>query len=431
MDSFVFELSGVLVCLLFSALFSASEAVIMSVPVDRTKQLIDEDLDANKKYNFLLTHPTEILTTILIGNSLVNTIIASLVTSVSAKVFNDYSLAIAAGLATVIILIFGEILPKSLARNKAEKMLPFFIRFLFFFYTLLYPGVFALSYLIKTILGNHAHLKSRAVTTDDLEYLINKAEEEQSIDAKHIDLINSILEFPTIKVKEIMVPRNRVDAIDINTSLDNIFNFVRDKEHSRYPLYDKDLNHVVGFMHIKDLFIKLSKLNAKGVQDILMPAFFVYEQMRIQAVFDYMNKNKVHMALVKDETGNLVGLVTLEDIMEEIFGDIADEHDDQSALGQTSVGELESGIVVAADTSIRELLHSYNVDITSSESYSTITGFLLELLGNYFPKQGQIIYWEEYTFELVKVTNYHIDEVKIKKRQPLSENEPEKQSRHQ
>lgn len=414
-DNFSIELVLIVLCLGLSAFFSASEAVVMSISVERTKQLIEEGGKRANALKFLISHPTEILTTILVGNNLVNTIIASLVTVIVSKLSFDYAIAIASGGATLIILIFGEISPKSLARNNAESYVYGCVTILKLMYYMLAIVVFPLSLFIKRILGKNATLRGRVVTTDDLEFLVTQAEEHQSIDAKHIDLINSILEFPLIRVKDIMVPRRNVDAFDLKATDEEILKTVRLHEYSRYPIYDGSLEQVVGFVHIKDFLLAREIRPDVKIKDFMKPPFFVYEQMKIQSVFDRMNRNKVHMAIVKSEAGTTVGVITLEDIMEQIFGEIMDEHDKDVPVDATKKISIEDGILISGSTPIRDLDQEFDIQIPASEAYATVTGFLLELLGNHFPKQSQIIFWDDYSFELTKVVNYQIEQVTVKK----------------
>lgn len=415
MEAFSIEILLIIVCLALSAFFSASEAVVMSISVERTRQLIEEGGKKANALRFLISHPTEILTTILVGNNLVNTVVASLVTVIVSKLSFDYAIAIASGGATLIILIFGEISPKSFARSNAESMVYFSVTVLRFVYFVLFLVVKPLSVLIKRILGKNAILRGRVVTTDDIEFLVTQAEENQSIDAKHIDLINSILEFPLIRVRDIMVSRVHIDAIDINASENEILKTVRHHQYSRYPIFDGSLDNIVGFIHIKDFLLARESRPTVQLKDFLKTPFFVYDQMKIQSVFDRMNRSKVHMAIVKSETGTMVGIITLEDIMEQIFGEITDEHDKETPSDATKKKNIEEGVLISGNTPIRDLDQNFDIQIPSSEAYATVTGFLLELLGNHFPKQSQIIYWDDYSFELTKVVNYQIDQVTIKK----------------
>ena len=191
---------------------------------------------------------------------------------------------------------------------------------------------------------------------------------------------------------------------------------MKETANTRYPVCDGELEDIVGFLHVKDLaFISDEQKRNFKVEKILKAPFFVYEHMKIQAVFDHMNKKKVHLALVKDENGTVVGVVTLEDIVEEIFGEIHDEHDDVEEIEKKlEAANVEEGIIVEGEMQLRELYQDYDIKIPLNDNYSTISGFLLDMLGNNFPEEGQIIVWEGLSFELQKVEDYVIKEVRIK-----------------
>jgi putative hemolysin len=407
------EMLVLLVSLALSAFFSASEAAIMSLPHEKAKQRSEEhgiDSWAMRKW---LESPNDLLTTILVGNNFANILIAALSTSIAERFFSNDALAISVGVTTVIILIFGEIMPKTLGRGRAEKFAPLALIILMGVYYVLWPIVKAFVKIISLVLGKNANVRSRAVTIDDIEVMVEMAEEERTMDSKQLDLLNSILEFPSIKVKDIMVPRTTIEAIQKDSSHAEIIKLVREVAHSRYPVYGEDLDDVLGFLHVKDLaFVSANEQTNFDVTKYLKPPFFVYEHMKIQAVFDHMNRKKVHLALVKDENGIVVGMLTLEDIMEEIFGEIQDEHDDEEDL----IPGVESaeGVLVPATISLRDLYNEFDVEIPLNDNYSTLNGFLMEQLGNSFPKKGHIIIWDGFSFELLRVKNYEIKEVKIK-----------------
>lgn len=396
-----------------SAFFSGAEAALLSLPHEKAKQIAEEhglDTWAMKHW---LQKPNDILTTILIGNNFVNILIAALSTSIAQRYLANDALAVSVGITTIIILLFGEIAPKTFGRGKSEKVAPFCVLVLMGFYFALYPIVKIFMKIIKFVLGENANVRSRAVTRDDIEVMVEMAEEERTIDSKQIDLLNSILEFPSIKVKDIMVPRTSIEAIKKSANFDQIISLVREVAHSRYPVYQEDLDEVLGFLHVKDLsFVSDSERINFDVSRYLKPPFFVYEHMKIQAVFDHMNRKKVHLALVKDENGIVVGMLTLEDIMEEIFGEIQDEHDDEE--DEIPGVKSEEGVLVPSTISLRDLYNEFDIKIPLNDNFSTLNGFLMEQLGNSFPKKGHLIIWDGYSFELVRVKNYEIKEVKIK-----------------
>ncbi len=401
------------VSLSLSAFFSGSEAALLSLPHEKAKQIAEEHGLDSWAMKHWLEKPNDILTTILVGNNFVNILIASLSTSIAQRYLANDALAISVGITTVGILLFGEIAPKTFGRGKAEKLAPFCVLVLMGFYYALYPIVKIFMIIIKFVLGENANVRGRLVTKDDIEVMVEMAEEEKTIDSKQIDLLNSILEFPSIKVKDIMVPRTSIEAIKKTSNFEDIIRLVREVAHSRYPVYLDDLDDVLGFLHVKDLaFVSPDERKVFDVTKYLKPPFFVYEHMKIQAVFDHMNRKKVHLALVKDENGIVVGMLTLEDIMEEIFGEIQDEHDDEE--DEIPGVKSEEGVLVPSTISLRDLYNEFDIKIPLNDNYSTLNGFLMEQLGNSFPKKGHLIIWDGYSFELIRVKNSEIKEVKIK-----------------
>lgn len=399
--------------LVFSAFFSGAEAALISIPAKRVKQLIEDGGSSAKAFQFLADKPGDILTTILIGNNFVNIFTASLATTIAQRYF-DEAISYSVGATTILILIFGEIIPKTFARSTAEKIAVPLIRILQVLYFLMFPVVKAFMVIIEAVLGKNAQLTEKLVTQDDIEFMVNEAEKENSIDSKQIDLLNSILEFPTIKVKDIMVPRSNVHAIQSDQSFEEIVSFMKEVSHSRYPVYEEDLDSILGFIHVKDLaFLSDDKEKNFKVSEYVNEAFFVYEHMKIQAVFDHMNKKKVHLALVKDENGLIVGIVTLEDIMEEIFGEIVDEHDEEDDAPSLKPNFLDEGLEVSGAITLRDLYNDYDIKIPLNDNYSTLRGFLLDMLGDSFPKEGNVLFWEGLAFKLLKVLESEIEEVKI------------------
>jgi putative hemolysin len=410
-------------CVIFSAFYSASEAALVSLGIDRTKQLIKEGGPKGKALQFLATHSNALLSTILLGNNLVNIFIASYAAQVAQKIFVNDALAISVGVSTFVILIFGEIMPKTFARNRGEGLIIPSIRILQVNYYIFFPVVYCVNKVIKLVLGKNAELNSRFVTIDDIEFMVNKAEQEKSMDSKHLDLLSSVLEFPTIKVKDIMVPRGQVSFIKLGQPVQDIAALIKESGHSRYPVVNGTLDETLGFLHVKDLlfygpedkynnlqyFFKESSLG--NIQEHLRRPLYVYEHMKIQSVFDHMNKRKVHLAMVKDENGIIVGIISFEDILEEIFGEIQDEHDTDEEEVKVKFHE---GVVVPGSILLRDLSNQYDIKIPQNDNYSTLNGFLLDHLGNIFPRKGMVVIWENCSFFILRVEQSEIKKVKIR-----------------
>lgn len=410
-----YEVLALLGCVIGSAIFSGSEAAILSISPDRARQLIEEGGSKGKAMKFMSEKSNELLTTILVGNNIVNILAASLATMVIARYFTEDVVGISTAITTIVILIFGEIVPKTFARSQSENLAVLAIRLLQFIFYLIWPITQGLTWLIRVLLGKNAQIRGRIVTKDDIEFMVNKAEKEKTIDSKQIELLNSVIDFPTIKVKDIMVPRNKVTFVDSTYSYDQIMRLMREATHSRYPVCKRDLDHALGFVHVKDLsLISPEEKRNFNIRKYLKSPFFVYEHMKIQAVFDHMNRKKLHLALVKDENGLVVGIITLEDIIEEIVGEIQDEHDEEEVhLDDEEDADLMKGVTVEGTMSLRDLYVEYDVKIPLNDNYSTLAGFLLDMLGNNFPEEGQIIVWEGFSFEITRVKQQEIKEVVI------------------
>ncbi len=416
-DSELIEYFSLLLSFLLSGFYSGSEAALYSISVDRTKQLIEEGGTKGKALEFVAQHSNSVLTTILIGNNLVNIFAASLTTKIAERYFQNDALAISVGLTTMLILIFGEIMPKTFARVRAESIIVFVIKILQINYYLFLPAVKAFCWLIDRVLGENAKLSGRLVTKDEIEFLVSKAEKEKTIDSKQLDLLSSILEFPTIKARDIMIPRSRIKHIKVSSSIEEILEEIKKSNHSRYPVCNEDLDSILGFLHVKDLVLDdVRSQKDFSVKSRLKSPFFVYEHMKIQAIFDHMNRKKVHLAIVKDENGLVTGIITLEDIMEEIVGEIHDEHDlvPPEESGQRAQSKKENGIVVEGKISLRDLYNEYDIKIPLNDHYSTLAGFILDQLGNNFPQTGMIIVWEGYLFKIEKIDGDEIDSVGIR-----------------
>jgi len=408
-----FELFLLVICLGSSAFFSLSEAVLLSINIDRARQIIEKGGTFGHAMDFMTTHGTELLTTILVGNNLANIYAAALTTNISTRLFGEEWVGYTAGVTTIVILMSGEIAPKTIGRSNAERLsYPVLIIMRALYYSM-YPLITPVVWLVNRLLGSNAQLKGHVITKADLEYMVNRAEKEKTMDSKHIELLSSILEFPAIRVKDVMVPRAKLKYLQRSMSLVEVRAAIQKYHYSRYPVVDGDLEHVIGLLHVKDLsFLTDEQKQNFRLDRHLKSSFIVYEHMKINSVFDHMNRKKMHLAVVKDELGTVVGVISLEDIVEQIVGDIHDEHDEEIAAHSNH--NLATGIVVPGTTTIRDLYTEYDVKLPIEDNYSTLAGFILDMLGNNFPEKGQLIFWEGFSFELVKVENHEIKEVRIK-----------------
>jgi putative hemolysin len=409
--SHLYEFSIFVFFLGLSAFYSASEAALVSMSIDRTKQLIEEGGPKGKALEFMAIHSNDLLATILLGNNFANIFLATYAGSLTEDYFQEDGLAISVSITTFLILIFGEIIPKTFARVRNEILIVPCIRILQANFYLFYPVVYAVTFFIRKILGKNAELSARFVTLDDIEFMVSKAEKEKSVDSKQLDLLSSVLEFPTLKVKDIMVSRGQISFIKKSDDAKYLREYLKETGHSRYPVVDGDLDHTVGLLHVKDLIFKSTDKDIlEDITQHLREPLYIYEHMKLQAAFDYMNRKKVHLAMVKDENGIVVGIVTFEDIFEEIFGEIQDEHDTDEAV----IVKYHEGVVIPGSTSLRDLYSHYDIKIPLSDNYSTINGFLLDKMGSTVPKKSMILFWQDLSFHILHVDDGEIKKVRIK-----------------
>ncbi len=408
-----YELFTIVACLIASGFYSGSESVLLSVGIDRAKRIIDEGGPAAKSMKFMIDKPSELLTTILVGNNLVNIILSTMVTVVTTKYFGESHLGIAVGISTFAILMFGEVIPKTFGMAQAERISIPAIRFLQINYYTLFPIVHLMAFITKKVLGESAVVKAKLITKRDLEYMVSKAGREKSIDSKQLDMLSNILEFPTIKVKDVMIPRQEIKFVQVDWNYRQLLDYVKLNVHSRFPVCEENLDKCIGFLHTKSILaVDENQIENFKARDVVRDPFFVFENMKIQMVFETMNRKKLHLALVKDESGLVVGVITIEDIIEEVLGEIHDEYDvDEEDL---VLEKGQKGILVPGIISIRDLSSEYDVELPASPNYSTLSGFLLEMIGNNFPKKGQIVVYEDHIFEIYKVENYFIEKVRIR-----------------
>ncbi len=404
----------VAICLLLvmSAFFSSVETAFSSVNKIRLKH---EAANGNKKAERALRiaeNFDKTLTTILVGNNIVNILSTSLGTVICTKLFGDKGVGIATAAMTVLVLIFGEILPKSLAKENAEKFTLTFSGLLNFFIVVLTPItiIFAgIKKLVSKLFRSGDN--SPSVTEDELKYIINEIEEEGVLEEKERDLVRSALEFDDKNVSEVLIPRVKITAVEKTDSIEHIRDvFFRD-QYSRMPVYEKNIDNIIGFIHERDFFkLIVSDENVSGIDSIIHDLIYITEFQTVSEVLARMQKEKTHMAIIKDQYGGTYGMVTMEDLIEELLGEIYDETDEEiHSFVQIGENEYE----VEADLNISDLEESIGVseDTISSESY-TVGGWALELFGR-IPEADDEVKDGVFTLKVLEAEDNRIIRLKI------------------
>lgn len=413
----------VVICFLVSAFFSLTETALTSLTPLQADRLAEVKGYLHSSIKHWIKQPSRLLTTILVCNTLANSmaaIYAARYLQIGHPEISDLTISICV---TVAVLIFCEIAPKILARSFPEAFAPISCRILVGFHYVFYPFTYLVTRMISVIFETFGVIISHRPTIkpSDVEYMITRATAEGNLEQDKTQILSSVFQFSKRRVKEIMVPRDKICAISIDTNIWDVLDIVRHENHSRYPVYNGNLDRIVGFLHARDLFgLMRAHGLAKGdtmrfenisLRTCLRRAYFVSEHTMISRVLNEMKANRVHIAIVKDEWGNVVGMITLEDIIEEIFGEIRDEHDEEAPK---AVGDLySSGIELEGSESLVDLKSKYEIDIEPSESYSTLNGFLQHYASHQNLTANTVIIWEKYVFSILGVKDGEIERVRI------------------
>ena len=415
-------LIGFITCGIVSAVFSGAETAITGLGSLKAKHILDTRGDKAKELNLWLTHPSRVLTTILLFNTAVNILASAIATEYANRAFNDQALAIATGFTTLVVLIFGEIIPKTIGKIYTETLAVPAMKFVFFWYRVTYPLVLGLSYTSSSLIkafGGGKHQPGPQITEAELEFLVNVGEKAGVFEATKQDMISGVFEFDEIKVREIMTPRTDMTAIELKTPLREAVKLAYESGHARIPVYDERIDNVVGILLAKDLLqfaTAPEKLQVVRIQHLMRKARQVPESKLIMDVFKELKRSKSHMAIVIDEYGGTAGIITLEDMLEEIVGDIQDEHDEEEA----KVIEVSPGIYdVLGLMNLDEFWDFFDIEPEQihgdgEHDAETVAGYMIQAIGD-LPKVGQSIQMGPLTCEVSQVSRHRIERVRVRK----------------
>ncbi|HOB15555.1 MAG TPA: hemolysin family protein [Defluviitoga sp.] len=408
-----------------SGFFSASETALTAIGRYKIRELIDGEKNEKKrkKYKDFIENPNHYLTTILVMNNIVNILATSMATVFAVKVFpssHGAAVGIVTGIMTLLILIFGEITPKVYAREISVKIFNISFPIIYFLNKILSPIVWLLvslsNIVIKTFGGETIKNAPPLITENEIISYLDISHEEGVIEKSEKYLMQRSLEMKDTAVKEIMTPRVDIVAIENTETVEELIKIINEEGYSRIPVYRETLDNIVGIVYAKDIFKKLEelkdleKLMKIRIAEIMRRPFFVPLTMNVKDVFKLFLNYHTHIAIVVDEYGGTAGLVTLEDIIEEMTGEIFDEYDDFS--DEINIKKIEeNSILVDGSTPINDIERELDIDFPETE-FETIGGFLLEHFKR-FPKPGEKLFIDNYEFEVISVTVNKIDKVKI------------------
>lgn len=411
----------IVILIILSAFFSSSETALTTISQHRLKTLVDENVKHAKLLEKVLSKKTKMLSVILICNNIVNLAASALTTVVVTKLFGSVFVGIGTGILTLLILIFGEIAPKTLATHRAEKIALRFcpiINALMIVFTPIAAAINFLSRGVIRLFGVKKGEKVESYTENEIRSIVEVSHEEGVTTSEEKEIINNVFDFTDTTVKEVMVPRINVTAINIDSSYDEVMNVFKEDFFTRLPVYDEEGMNFIGMVNVKDLVLyDTEKKDEFCVKDVMRDIDFTYEGKHLSELFIEMKQTRRSMMGVLDEYGDIAGIVTMEDLLEEIVGDIRDEYDEDE---ENEIVRTEQNIyLVEGHVSLADLNDKLEDDLGEdaplfeSEEMDSIGGLVIEKL-DHIPEPGDVVELDDATITVVDMDVNKIELVKIK-----------------
>ncbi|MBZ2386903.1 hemolysin family protein [Anaerococcus murdochii] len=405
------ELIVIIVGVIGSAFFSSSETALTSLNVFKIRQMEENGVENSSLVRKLTDDIGKVLTTILIGNNIVNIATTTVATIFFTDLFGPSGAIISTIVLTLTILIFGEVTPKNIASSSSEKVALKVAKPIKFFDFILKPMSFFLqaitNFLTRLLIGENAK-KGDLVTEEDLKTIVDVSEEQGVINDQESEIINNVFEFGDSDVEDIMTARTNMEAIAVDMEDRELKDFLKNCKHSRIPVYGKSIDNIIGILHMKDIVAFIAEDKALNIEEMVRPAFYVYDNMHIFDLFKSMRGENVSLAIVIDEYGGTSGIVTIEDIVEELVGEIEDEYDThlESIL---KINDKE--YLVNPSIHINDFNDYFDTDLVQIKNDS-IGGFLIDKIGR-IPKLGDSIEEEGIKITVVQINRYKLEMLKV------------------
>lgn len=412
----IIQLVIVIILLSASAFFSSAETALMTSNKLKMRNLADNGNKRAAKVLKVTENTDKMLSAILIGNNIVNLTASSISTTLTLKIFGSKLVGIATGILTFLILVFGEITPKNVASKNAEKMALIYIGVISFLVTLLTPVIFIVNNVAKFVISifNKNGDDNNAVTEEELRAMVEYSHEEGVIENEEKKMIVNVVDFGDTVAGDIMVPRVDMVMVDEKSSYEEILQVFREERYTRIPVYEETQDNVIGILNVKDFLLIEDKENFV-MKELLREPLYTYEYKKTSALMMDMRKTGANIVIVLDEYGITAGLITLEDMLEEIVGEIRDEFDADEDEGITKVSDLE--YLIDGSTNLDDINDRIGLSL-SSEEYESIGGLIMEKLGR-LPVEGEIINFDNIVLTVKKMDHARIEKVCLKLKQPV------------
>lgn len=405
--SAIIELIILVILLILSGFFSSAETALTTVSLNKLKTIVDEGGRKGRSAARILKmreNSSKLLSTILIGNNIVNISASALTTVLCSNVFGSKFVGVATGLLTLFVLVFGEITPKTIASLNNLSLSLFFSKPIYVLMVLLTPVIWLLNKICRGIffiLRIDPDKNPDQMTESELLKIVDVSSEEGVIETSEKKMINNVVDFGDAISKDIMIPRADMVCMDVNSSYEQLINLIEEEHYSRIPIYEESKDRIIGILHVKDLIIEQDRMKSGelSIRELMRKPVFVYEYQRTAQIFADMKTSSVTMCIVLDEYGVTAGVITMEDLIEEIVGDIRDEYDESEneLIKEISPGhyDVEGGVKL-------DDLNDAIGTCLESENYDSIGGLMIELLDR-LPKEGDMVRTGEVTLKCGKV----------------------------
>ncbi len=408
------QLIILLILIILSGIFSASETALTAFKSTDLGEIKKTSPKTAKLLKIWLTKPNEILTAILLGNNIVNILASSIATVVTIKVVGNSSgnaIAIATIVMTLVVLIFGEITPKVLAKTHSMKISGAVIAPIYVLSIIALPIIKLLmiaTKIISKIMGVDIKDENLMITTEEIKSYIKVGEAEGVIEEEEREMIHSIIEFGDTAAKEVMTPRTSLVMLDSESTIDEVWDEIVESGYSRIPVYGEDYDEILGILYVKDLMVLVKKGETNiPIKNILREAYFVPDTKSIVEILEEFKNKQVHMAVVLDEYGGTTGLLTIEDLIEEIIGEIKDEYDLHE---EDEIEKIEENkYKIDARINIEDLNKELELEIPESEDYESLGGYILDILGRVAEVDDVV------DLDGIKMTVLEVDKIRVVK----------------
>ena len=406
----------------FSAFFSSSETALTTVNKIRMKNMAENGDKRAAKVLKVTSDSGKMLSAILIGNNIVNIFASSLATILAIDIFGDIGSGIATGVLTIVILIFGEVTPKTMATIKADSFSLLIAGIIDVLMILLTPVIFIINRLasgVLFLLRVNPNDSDSAMTEDEIRTIVDESQESGAIEDEEREMIHNVFDFGDSLAKEVMIPRIDMTFVQADATFEELIDIYRENKYTRLPVYEESTDHVIGIINMKDVIL-LENLEEFSIRNIIREPFFTYEHKNTADLFVEMRKASIPLAIVLDEYGVTAGMVTLEDLLEEIVGEIRDEYDsdEEDAIEQLSEYEY----MVLGSTNLDDVNDELEVAF-ESDDYDTIGGYCLQLL-DHLPEENETLFTEDgCVLKIMEVDKNRIERIYIRVPEKTKEEE--------